>query len=67
MKPVPGSAEFPSVEELVRTEVQAWVLAGDVSEVQIAQVSDALRDRLPVFRDAQGPVRFPLNALVAVL
>ena len=59
-----GNASFPSVEDFVATEIQAWLLADSVEEVQIDAMVKLLRSKYPPFKDAIGSVSFPLNALV---
>jgi SAM-dependent methyltransferase len=60
-----GYAEFPSVEDFVGIEIQAWLLADSVNEHQIAEIASKLRDKCPEFSESSGPVKFPLNALIA--
>ncbi|MEM7705304.1 MAG: methyltransferase domain-containing protein [Pseudomonadota bacterium] len=59
-----GTADFPSVEDFVTTEVQAWLLANDVEQKQIDEMVSLMRTKYPSFEDATGPVSFPLNALI---
>ena len=59
-----GTANFPSVEEFVTTEIQAWLLAGSMNEDQIDSIVTLMRTKYSPFENASGPVRFPLNALV---
>jgi len=59
-----GTAVFPSVEEFVRTEIQAWLLADSVDEKDIAMIVAELRARYPDFGGTGGPVEFPLNAIL---
>lgn len=59
-----GMANFPSVEEFVATEIQAWLLADSVDSDQIGAIVELLRAKYPPFADSSGPVSFPLNALV---
>lgn len=59
-----GHAEFPSVEDLVGIEIQSWLLAESVSTDQIAEIAVKLRNKYPDFASCDGPIRFPLNALV---
>lgn len=63
--PHDGTASFPSVEALVTTEIQAWLLAGSVDQSQIHTIVKMLRTRYPGFGDREGAITFPLNALVA--
>lgn len=62
--PHDGYAEFPSVEDLVGIEIQAWILANSVSADQIAEIAAKLRVKYPDFADSDGPIRFPLNAYI---
>ena len=62
--PHDGYAEFPSVEELVETEVQSWLLAESVSTRQIEDIAIRFRSKYPAFSESVGPIRFPLNALI---
>lgn len=59
-----GTADFPSVEEFVTTEIQAWLLADSVDGNQIDAIVDLLRNKYPPFEGSTGAVTFPLNALV---
>jgi SAM-dependent methyltransferase len=60
-----GVAEFPSVEEFVRTEIQAWLLAGKVTSDDLEKICSSLCASYPDFSDREGTIRFPLNALIA--
>lgn len=60
-----GTASFPSVEDFVATEIQAWLLADKLDANQIASMVSLLRAKYPPFEDATGSVTFPLNALIA--
>jgi len=62
--PHDGYAEFPSVEDLVEIEVQAWLLADSVSAEQIAEIAAVFRKKYSGFSHSEGPIRFPLNALI---
>lgn len=62
--PRDGTARFPSVEELVDVEVNAWLLADSVSQQQIDQICRLLRQYYGPFTDADGPVCFPLNGII---
>lgn len=59
-----GTANFPSVEDFVATEIQAWLLADSVDEDQIDAMVKLLRSKYPPFEEVTGVVSFPLNALV---
>lgn len=59
-----GTADFPSVEDFVATEIQAWLLAESVDENQISQIVNLIRNKYPPFEEATGAVTFPLNALI---
>ena len=60
-----GTANFPSVEDFVATEIQAWLLAESVGEKQISKIVNLMRNKYPPFEKATGPVTFPLNALIS--
>lgn len=60
-----GTASFPSVEDFVTTEIQAWLLADNVDSEQIDAISQSLRKRYAPFQEVSGAVSFPLNALIA--
>jgi len=62
--PHDGYAEFPSVEDLVGVEIQAWLLADSVSDDQIAEIAAKLRSKYSDFAISEGPIKFPLNALI---
>jgi len=59
-----GYAEFPSVEDLVGVEIQAWLLADNVSADQIAEIAVKLRSKYSDFANSDGPIKFPLNAFI---
>lgn len=59
-----GTADFPSVEGFVATEIQAWLLADSVDSNQIDAIVNLLRAKYPPFEGVTGAVSFPLNALV---
>lgn len=59
-----GTARFPSVEDFVATEINAWLMAGSVSDEKMAALTAELRTRVPQFATASGPVMFPLNAYI---
>ena len=59
-----GYAEFPSVEDLVGVEIQAWLLADSVSTAQITEIAAKLRRKYSDFANSDGPIRFPLNAFI---
>ena len=59
-----GSARFPSVEDFVATEIQAWLLAESIDSDQIDAIVNKLRTKYPPFEGVSGAVSFPLNALV---
>jgi len=59
-----GTAVFPSVEEFVRTEIQAWLLADSVDDQKIDMIIRELRSRYADFGSTSGPVEFPLNAVL---
>jgi SAM-dependent methyltransferase len=62
--PHDGYAEFPSVEDLVEVEIQAWLLADSVSGDQIAEIAAKLRIKYSDFAAVDGPIKFPLNAFI---
>ncbi len=59
-----GYAEFPSVEDLVGVEIQAWLLADSVSAEQITEIAKKLRSKYSDFANSDGPIKFPLNAFI---
>ncbi|RLA54448.1 MAG: hypothetical protein DRR42_01780 [Gammaproteobacteria bacterium] len=59
-----GYAEFPSVEDLVGVEIQAWLLADSVSADQIAEIATKLRSKYSDFANSDGTIKFPLNAFI---
>lgn len=61
---IDGTATFPSLDELVRTEIQAWLLAGSLDGQAIDQVCAQFRQALPELA-MQSPVTFAMNAHVA--
>ena len=59
-----GYAEFPSVEDLVGVEIQAWLLADSVSADQISEIAAKLRSKYSDFANSKGTIKFPLNAFI---
>lgn len=64
IEPHDGYAKFPSVEDLVSVEIQAWLLADSVSPGQIAEIAAKLRSKYSDFANSDGPIEFPLNAFI---
>lgn len=60
-----GNARFPSVEELVRIEIEAWLLAGQVDSDAVSEIVTRLVERSPSLR-AQGEVVFPFHARIGL-
>jgi SAM-dependent methyltransferase len=60
-----GRAHFPSLEDFVRTEIQAWVLADSVDDKKIGAVVADLRTEFKGYCDDDGSVDFSLNAVLA--
>lgn len=60
-----GTANFPSVEDFVATEIQAWLLADSVNDSQIDAMVEMLRTSYPAFEKATGAISLPLNARIA--
>jgi SAM-dependent methyltransferase len=61
----PGNAVFPSLDEFVRIEIQAWLLAGSVDDESLHRITALIRSNYPQYRDIEEPLEFSLNALVA--
>ena len=60
-----GNAQFPSLEEFVRTEIQAWVLADSVDDEKIGAVVADSRTEFKGYCHDDGSVDFSLNAVLA--
>jgi len=60
-----GVARFPSVEDLVRTEFEAWLLADSVNEAQLSVLVEDARARF-VSYVGPGGMSFPFRAIFAV-
>jgi SAM-dependent methyltransferase len=60
-----GRAKFPSLDEFIRTEIQAWVLADSVDEDNLSAVVRDAQDRFAYYCDASGSIDIPLNAVMA--
>jgi SAM-dependent methyltransferase len=60
-----GRAKFPSLDEFVRTEIQAWVLADSVDEESLSVVVSDSRERFADYKDTSGAIDIPLNAVMA--
>jgi SAM-dependent methyltransferase len=58
-------AVFPSLDEFVRIEIQAWLLAGSVDDESLHRITALIRSNYPQYRDIEEPLEFSLNALVA--
>jgi hypothetical protein len=56
------SARFPSLEAMVRTEIDGWVLRG---QVDINALLSAVGDRLEAFCGADGSVRVPIEVRIS--
>jgi len=63
--PHDGRARFPSIDEFVRTEIKAWVLADNVDEAGLASAIDDATGSFAKYCDADGTAEFPLNGLIA--
>lgn len=59
-----GTASFPSLEEFVATELDAWLLAGTADTRQQLSIAAGLHERHPDVCRAEGPVALGLNALL---
>lgn len=59
-----GTAIFPSIEDFVATEIQAWLLADNIDPIQIDAMVNLLRTKYRPFEGVTGSVTFPLNALI---
>lgn len=60
-----GLAKFPSLEDFVRTEIQAWVLADSVDEESLRAVVADSQERFASYCDLNGCVDIPLDAIIA--
>lgn len=60
-----GRAKFPSLDDFVRTEIQAWVLADSVDEAKLSAVVGDSQKRFSRYCDASGAVDIPMNAVMA--
>ena len=62
-----GRAQFPSVEDFVRTEIEAWLLADSVKDAQIDAIIEDTRAEFALYCDDAGGIDFPMNAIFAVV
>ncbi|MEM8562987.1 MAG: methyltransferase domain-containing protein [Pseudomonadota bacterium] len=62
-----GKARFPSVDEFVSTEVQAWLLSDSIERHQVEAMVTQLRTTYLPFQNAVGAVSFPLNARIGAV
>jgi SAM-dependent methyltransferase len=62
-----GRAIFPSLDEFVRTEIRAWVLADAVDDTMLDTVVADAQASFQEYLSASGEADFPLNALFATL
>jgi SAM-dependent methyltransferase len=60
-----GRARFPSIEEFVRTEIKAWVLADSVDEARLGAVIEDAQAAFAGYLRDDGTADFPLNGLIA--
>jgi SAM-dependent methyltransferase len=60
-----GRAHYPSVEEFVRVEVTAWLLADKVSEKQLGLILEDSTTALKPYVGKRGALDLPLDAIVA--
>ncbi|MCZ6834853.1 MAG: methyltransferase domain-containing protein [Planctomycetota bacterium] len=63
--PHEGRAKFPSIDQFVRTEVKAWVLADHVDEANLDQAVADAEAAFASYCDEAGAADFPLNGLIA--
>jgi ubiquinone/menaquinone biosynthesis C-methylase UbiE len=61
-----GRANFASIEQFVRTEIESWVLSESVNDVSLDSVLSDAHEQLAEFCDAGGALDIPFNALIAV-
>ena len=59
-----GYGRFPSIDDFVRTEVQAWVTAETTSEELLQALMSEARSSLASYRESDVRMVFPLNAHV---
>jgi hypothetical protein len=59
-----GSGRFSSIDEWVTTEVRGWTLGDSISDMQLADLVSAARERLGRFETPEGCV-FPMAAKAA--
>lgn len=61
-----GVAKFPSVDALVKAEVESWLLVDSMSEKTLIEIIAKARDQFSSYCDAEGQISFPFNAAIAV-
>lgn len=59
---VDGNARYPSVEEMIYTEIKGWTLADVLDEVQTAQLLQAAKGALAPYTAPDGKVTFSAPA-----
>ena len=61
---IDGYGRFASIDDFVRTEVQAWVTAETTSEELLQALMSEARSSLASYRESDVRMVFPLNAHV---
>jgi len=62
---IDGTAQFPSIDAWVHTDIRGWTLADTLTEPQYQTLLTAARDHLARFTHDNGTVSFPAPALIA--
>lgn len=61
---IEGAVRFPSIDELVRTEIEGSPLAG---AVEVEPLIEATREKLAEFRDTDGRVSIPIQGHIVIV
>ncbi len=62
---IDGTAQFPSIDAWVHTDIRGWTLADTLTERQYETLLNTARDRLARFTRPDGTVSFPAPAFIA--
>jgi ubiquinone/menaquinone biosynthesis C-methylase UbiE len=62
---IEGTAQFPSIDAWIHTDIRGWTLADTLTERQYQTLLNSARDRLARFTRPDGTVSFPAPALIA--
>lgn len=62
-----GTAQFPSIDEWVFTDIKGWTLADAINDEQFDRLLEAAYDALKNFTDSSGAIRFAAPAHIVIV